>query len=510
MKKLLTALAVILALCLTLASCGVCEHTDGNRDAKCDSCGEDYCVHDYKVQRETKATCTEQGEVSYLCSICQGSKHEMIPTVAHSYAEEIVSEGSCIERSVTRFTCKSCADTYTEEGDYGSHDFAITIKVKANSTTLGKREKLCTLCDYLIEEEYEAVELTAEEIYDIAEKSVGEIVTYKKNGGSLSLGTVFAISEDGKLVTNYHVIDKAYSAEVTINGKEYNVSAVLAYDKDIDLAVLKINATDLEPLYVYTETIQGGAKVYAVGSSEGYTLSFSSGVIASPDREIDGVKYIQHEAAISHGNSGGPLFNSFGEVIGVNTLSNIDGQNLNFAINCNELDNLDYSDELTMSEFYEKECDTYTLLKNYILEKGAYDYSLEMYKLSLGYDYSSDYTTKYSRYAYYDSVDESLFLHLSLSSGYDILILINSSLNREYTYSYWDDYNNEMRGTLYTSTFSSDTLVGYSYNNIYSSSIRDSSRKLASAMVSYIAASLTDDFSEIGVTAADIGFICYI
>ena len=72
-------------------------------------------------------------------------------------------------------------------------------------------------------------------------------------------------------------------------------------------------------------------------------LTFSSGLISAAPRTIDGVKYVQHEAPISTGNSGGPLINKYGEVIGINTMYVNNAQNLNFAIHLSELDNLDYS-----------------------------------------------------------------------------------------------------------------------------------------------------------------------
>lgn len=83
------------------------------------------------------------------------------------------------------------------------------------------------------------------EIYDMFEKSTGEVLTYDTNGNELELGTCVVYSADGKLITNYHVIEDAYSATVKIQGKSYDVQYVLAYDKNIDLADAGVTAYDL-------------------------------------------------------------------------------------------------------------------------------------------------------------------------------------------------------------------------------------------------------------------------
>ena len=197
--------------------------------------------------------------------------------------------------------------------------------------------------------------LSSEEIYALGEQSVAEITIYDKKGEAQALGTGFVIDSGGKIVTNFHVIDEAYSIRVRLGEDTYQATDVLAYSEDIDLAIIQIPATGLTPLLLSTQLPTGGATIYAIGSSEGYTLSFSSGTIASPERTFDNVKYIQHNAAISHGNSGGPLLNEYGEVIGINTSTNPEGQNLNFAISVFELDNLPTNDSKTMAQFYEAE-----------------------------------------------------------------------------------------------------------------------------------------------------------
>lgn len=195
---------------------------------------------------------------------------------------------------------------------------------------------------------------TSEEIFANCKDSVAEIKTFNKKGEGLSLGSGFVIDEAGLIVTNFHVIDEAYSIEVNLSGVKYQVTHIEKYDSDVDIAVLRIAARNLKKLTMSNDDYTDGSVVYTIGSSEGYTLSFSNGVIASKERVFDGVKYIQHSSPISHGNSGGPLINEYGEVIGINTSSNIEGQNLNFAIKVEEINKLP-TKRMRMSEFYTKE-----------------------------------------------------------------------------------------------------------------------------------------------------------
>ena len=392
------------------------------------------------------------------------------------------------------------------------HTLKETIIEEATSTKTGKKKISCTSCSYSKTEDYALEPLTAEEIYTIAEHTVGEVITYKKDGSTLSLGTAFVYSSDGKLITNYHVIEGAYSAKITLNKITYSVTKIVAYDKDIDIAILQIDKTGLKPATIQTENITGGSTVYAVGSAEGYTLSFSTGVVASPSRFIEGVEYVQHEAAISNGSSGGPLFNTFGEIIGINTLSYITGQNLNFAISCNELENLNLNSPLSFAQYYEKECNPFTLAKNYAIKNGTYDAADNEYSYMFYKDYSSDYTTTYYFYVDYDATKNVVTFTLfdDASSDYMVSFDVTESLSGYYEWSYIDSNSNYMAGTITAKTYTSSSALGYSSNNISSSSVRTAIRNLASSMVSYLLSTTDIVFnSELGLTVSDFGFTSY-
>lgn len=425
--------------------------------------------HSY-IESITSPTCTEQGFSIYTC-VCGDSYIEnYIDKIDHDYKEEIVTSPTCLQFGIKEFTCSNCGDTYTNN--------------------------------------FSMAELSASEVFEASKNSVGEIVTYNKNGGEVALGTGFTYSSDGKIITNYHVIEDMYSAKITINGKKYAIQSVLAYDKDIDLAVLKINATNLAVLDICKNNHSVGKAVYAFGSSKGLTATFSQGIITHADRELDGVHYVQHDAAISSGNSGGPLINQYGEVIGINTMTIRDSQNLNFAISVNELDNLIYGTPLTTAQFYEKECDVFTKVKNYVIQKGSYDRSDNEYSLILGYSYPSDYSAKYTREICYDVANDEFSLMLIIDTDYVVAIYIDE-IDSVYDWGYLDKNDYYMSGTLYASTYTSNHLLGYSYNNISYSSLRTSVRELASSMVNLLLSYINADFDEIGVTAVDLGFTNY-
>lgn len=139
-----------------------------------------------------------------------------------------------------------------------------------------------------------------------------------------SLGSGFIISADGVVVTNNHVIEAADAIEVILqNGQRYDAT-VVGRDPATDIAVLRMHARTPLP-YVNmgdSDTARVGDVVLAIGNPFGLGGSLSVGVVSARNRNIDAGRYddfIQTDAAINRGNSGGPMFNTDGEVIGVNT-----------------------------------------------------------------------------------------------------------------------------------------------------------------------------------------------
>ena len=158
-----------------------------------------------------------------------------------------------------------------------------------------------------------------------------------------SSGSGFIITEDGYVVTNYHVVSGASSVQVTLyNGDTYDAT-VIGGDSDYDVAVLKINASGLQPVTLgESADINVGDTVLAIGNPLGeLTFSMSQGIVSSCDRAInvDGTPFnmIQVDCSINPGNSGGPLVNLYGEVVGIvsakySTYSSTTVEGLGFAI----------------------------------------------------------------------------------------------------------------------------------------------------------------------------------
>ena len=146
------------------------------------------------------------------------------------------------------------------------------------------------------------------------------------NGGasrSSALGSGFVISADGFIVTNNHVIDGADEIEIEFFSGETLAAKVIGTDKNTDIAVLKVESAVPLPFVSFgdSDTARVGDWVVAMGNPLGQGFSVSAGIVSARNRALAGIydDYIQTDAAINRGNSGGPLFNLGGEVVGVNT-----------------------------------------------------------------------------------------------------------------------------------------------------------------------------------------------
>jgi len=138
-----------------------------------------------------------------------------------------------------------------------------------------------------------------------------------------ALGSGFVISEDGYIVTNNHVIDGADEIMVEFRDGSELPAKLIGRDKNVDIALLKVEAKAALPFVDFgnSDTARVGDWVMAVGNPLGQGFSVSAGIISARNRELSGAydDFIQTDAAINRGNSGGPLFNMDGDVIGVNT-----------------------------------------------------------------------------------------------------------------------------------------------------------------------------------------------
>lgn len=194
----------------------------------------------------------------------------------------------------------------------------------------------------------------------VASNSVIMLSCYDKDGNLYATGSAFAAFEGGVFVTNCHVIEKeVYAIRAKMEtGLEFSINSVVAYDAEKDLAILRTEAkTGLDPLPLGSSAaLERGEKVIAIGSPLGLINTLSIGLYsgALKDERI----FLQFSAAISHGSSGGALFNNKGEVIGITSASYTEGQNLNLAIPIEDAvelwENCEKDNELSIADFYEE------------------------------------------------------------------------------------------------------------------------------------------------------------
>ena len=417
------------------------------------------------------------------------------------------SKPSCSHnwKNATCINAKTCLSCGTITGSPLGHNLIQHSSKSPTCTSIGwNAYESCTRCDYTTI--HNITNFSAEEIYANAKDCAVEIITFDIYGESLSLGSGFVYSSDGKIVTNYHVIEEACSADVYIGDTPYNVVSVLTYDINRDIAILKINATNLKTLNVCTNPVQTGSTIYALGSSRGLTSTFSRGIITSANREIDGVTYIQHDAAISSGNSGGPLLNEYCEIIGINTLTLRDSQNLNFAIFTTELNNLTYENAMTLEDVYLKECDSFAKVKNYVMQQGSLNSDGDEYIKILNTSYSDD-GSEIIRSIFYNPSTDIITIAILWDNDYFLTIEL-SEIYYAYDYTlYWSSQDFYMMGSLPSNTFSSSTTyLSYTYTNVYSS-LTYSFSKVGASLAKVLIIGLNTDLKEIGVTAFDLDFL---
>ena len=169
----------------------------------------------------------------------------------------------------------------------------------------------------------------------IIENAVKSVVTIKTD---VSQGSGFIIANGGYVVTNAHVMQGVTAAAIiTYDGESHDVSRVGEND-NMDIALLKINDTNYSPLSLAdSSSVQVGEKVIAIGNPLGLQFSVSEGIVSGVDRQgVNGLNaYIQTDASLNPGNSGGPLIDVNGKVIGINNFKISGSENIGFALESN-------------------------------------------------------------------------------------------------------------------------------------------------------------------------------
>jgi len=181
--------------------------------------------------------------------------------------------------------------------------------------------------------------LSATEISELGRQQVVSIRA--EVAGRVASGTGFIISDDGYILTNYHVVEGASRITVSMdNGASHEAVLLGGEFVTSDVAVLKIDAEGLSPAEIgRSATLQVGTPIYVVGNPLELNHSLTSGLVSALDREVSidhgqVISMFQIDASVNPGNSGGPVYNQFGEIVGIVTAkSNLDGvEGIGFAL----------------------------------------------------------------------------------------------------------------------------------------------------------------------------------
>ena len=182
-----------------------------------------------------------------------------------------------------------------------------------------------------------------EDLADVIERCEKSVVRIEVNKGE-SLGSGYVIDAEGTIVTNVHVLAGAKEAKaVFADGKTVDIKGTFHYDKTRDICVAKLAKGKYQPIKVHAKLPRKGETVTALGAPRGLSFTATNGIVSAIRKgdtvspEYNG-QWIQIDAALSPGNSGGPIINRAGEVIAMSTLaSRGDSQNLNFGISCDDI-----------------------------------------------------------------------------------------------------------------------------------------------------------------------------
>ena len=200
--------------------------------------------------------------------------------------------------------------------------------------------------------------LTLPELVRRVKPSVVSILTYDAKGEPLISGSGFFV-RPGEVMTNMHVIKGAHRVEIhTLEGKgrTYPVLGALAIDDEADLALLKVDlpAERSRPLPITSALPDEGEQIFVIGNPLRLEGSVSDGIVSAIREVPDLGRIIQVTAPVSHGNSGSPLFNMRGEVIGIVTVKVTNGQNINLALGVSRITALHGSEPISFDQVVAK------------------------------------------------------------------------------------------------------------------------------------------------------------
>ena len=449
-----------------------CTNPGKTEGSHCDDCGAVIVAqtetsklsHSFSEWETVSApTCTSIGLKKRACE-CGQAEYDTINALSHTVVTDAAVDATCTTSGKTEGShCSSCGTVIVAQSItllLGHNCDNVTIIEEAFCNLNGTKRYSCShaSCDYYYDESYFLPVFDSSEIYANAVEYTGVIKTFSRFGESMFEASAFVVSADGVIVTSNYKIDNAFSAVFILGENEYEVTEVLAFSEEASLAVLKIEATDLPYANLCERDPVSGETVYSVGAPGGVSDSMSRGIISHADRELAGIKYIQHDADMNAGYAGGPLVNRYGEVIGIN-VGFISEEKLSLAVRVSELAALDYSNPMSFEEYGALSFTPTEQLDNwiynnynatgnnalaYVIQGNDFYYSIG-YDLGGAYSFAEGYWIKEGNYQLY------------------VRVIFDNS---EGTYQYYatltnGTVQNEAYGFIDAETFTAETLLEY-------------------------------------------------
>jgi len=189
------------------------------------------------------------------------------------------------------------------------------------------------------EQQISLLQASQEDFSGIVEQAVKSVVTISAGN---SIGTGFIVHPDGYLVTNYHVIsDNENNVRALTYDRSTFFATLIGKDELRDLALLKLEGNFQAIALADSDELQAGNKVVAIGNPLGLSFTVTEGIVSATDREGPNglLEYVQTDVSLNPGNSGGPLINTQGEVVGINNFKIGNAEALGFALESDALRN---------------------------------------------------------------------------------------------------------------------------------------------------------------------------
>ena len=297
-----------------------------------------YLTNDYN-QKISKLTLEEKNGLQSL--------NDTIKSQTEALKAQMTSQASTINSAIDKNKAESVAalsDLSTSVQNY-NYQSLNRDSVLSNSIQSSSNNSLTQLSSF--QHKLQTVEDAAVDFTPIIPKAVSAVVTIgkKEQGYFVTMGSGVIIDSNGYLVTNYHVVDNLGQLYVKMHeGVDY-AATMVGKDEKWDVAVLKITTEkkDFDELeWADSDKAFVGEHVIAIGNPIGLESTVTEGIISSTKRAVEGdsgIFYIQTDVAINAGNSGGPLIDKDGKIVGINTMkySQIGYEGLSFALRSNDV-----------------------------------------------------------------------------------------------------------------------------------------------------------------------------